>query len=114
MESQAAIQSRTEIGAIADIPVQGARLVKTARGCIAVFRTGANEAHAILDRCPHKDGPLSQGIVHGTSVTCPLHNWVIDLKTGEALGADTGSVPVIPLAIEAGRIFLDLTVLPTP
>ena len=71
-----------DIGEIADIPVLGARIVKSASGCIAVFRTGDNEAYAIDDKCPHKAGPLSQGIVHGKSVTCPLHNWVIDLEPG--------------------------------
>ncbi len=96
-----------DIGAIADIPMRGARVVKAPGGCIAVFRTGEEEAHAIDDACPHRAGPLSQGIVHGTSVTCPLHNWVIDLTTGSALGADEGRVCTYPLKVEAGRILLD-------
>jgi len=98
-----------EIGRIADIPLLGARIVKTAFGCIAIFRTGENEAHAIDDACPHKAGPLSQGIVHGKSVTCPLHNWVIDLETGSALGADEGRVRTYPLKIESGRLLLEVT-----
>ena len=98
-----------DIGAIVDIPVRGARVVKTARGCIAVFRTTENSAFALEDKCPHKGGPLSQGIVHGTSVTCPLHNWVISLETGEAQGADSGRVPAIELRIENGRILMDAT-----
>ncbi len=96
-----------DIGKLEDIPVRGARVVKTAKGCIAVFRTAQNEAFALDDRCPHKGGPLSQGIVHGRSVTCPLHNWVIGLNTGEAQGADKGSVNTVPLKQEAGRLFLD-------
>ena len=100
-----------DIGALDAIPLRGARVVKTPAGCIAVFRTAAEQAFAIEDSCPHKAGPLSQGIVHGTSVTCPLHNWVISLETGAALGADEGSVRTIPLRIEAGRIMLDLSVL---
>lgn len=96
-----------EIGRISDIPLLGARIVKTPFGCIAVFRTGENEAHAIDDACPHKAGPLSQGIVHGKSVTCPLHNWVIDLETGSALGADEGQVTTYELKIEGGRLLLD-------
>ena len=100
-----------DIGAIADIPVRGARVVKTPRGCIAVFRTAENAAFALEDKCPHKGGPLSQGIVHGTSVTCPLHNWVISLETGMAQGADDGRVPTIPLKVEAGRILMDATAL---
>jgi nitrite reductase (NADH) small subunit len=98
-----------EIGRIDDIPVRGARLVKTGAGCIAVFRTAENEAFAIDDKCPHKGGPLAQGIVHGRAVTCPLHNWVISLETGKAHGADIGEVRTFPLRIVDGRILLDLT-----
>lgn len=97
-----------DIGALESVPVRGARVVKSLAGCIAVFRTAGEEAFAIEDRCPHKGGPLSQGIVHGKAVTCPLHNWVISLETGSAQGADTGSVRTIPLKIEDGRIFIDL------
>jgi nitrite reductase (NADH) small subunit len=101
-----------DIGPLEAVPLQGARVVRTAAGCIAVFRTAHGEAFAIDDRCPHKGGPLSQGIVHGTSVTCPLHGMVISLETGEALGADKGVVATIPLRIEAGRILLDAAKLP--
>ena len=100
-----------DIGPLEAIPIQGARVVKSAAGCIAVFRTAANEAFAMDDRCPHKGGPLSQGIVHGKAVTCPLHNWVISLETGEAQGADKGQVKAIALRIVAGRILLDSSVL---
>lgn len=86
-----------EIGTISDIPLRGARCVKTPMGKIAVFRTAENAVFAIEDHCPHKGGPLSQGIVHGASVTCPLHNWVISLETGKALGADEGEVRTIPV-----------------
>ncbi|TIR62692.1 MAG: nitrite reductase (NAD(P)H) small subunit, partial [Mesorhizobium sp.] len=66
---------------------------------------------AIEDHCPHKGGPLSQGIVHGAAVTCPLHNWVISLETGKALGADEGSVRTIPVRIEGERLFIALEAL---
>ena len=78
------------------VPVQGSRVVRTSGGCVAVFRTAGGEAFAMDDRCPHKGGPLSQGIVHGKSVTCPLHGMVFSLETGHAQGADTGSVATIP------------------
>lgn len=104
-------QAWIEVGALTDIPVRGARVIKTPGGCIAVFRTAENQAHALEDRCPHKGGPLSQGIVHGTSVTCPLHNWVISLTTGEAQGADKGVVKTIPLRIDGGKLFIDVAVL---
>lgn len=87
-----------------DIPVRGARVVRTESGCIALFRTAEQEVFALDDKCPHKNGPLSQGIVHGRSVTCPLHNWVISLETGKALGADQGQVRTIPLKVENGTI----------
>lgn len=73
---------------------------------IAIFHTIDNHFYALINRCPHKAGPLSQGIVHGAVVTCPLHGWNISLKSGEALGEDKGCVPTIPLKVDAGRIYL--------
>lgn len=100
-----------DVGALADIPAQGARLVKTAAGCIALFRTADDQVFALDDRCPHKGGPLSEGIVHGTHVTCPLHNWVFDLNTGQAQGADAGKVGTYVVRVEGGRIWLDASLL---
>ena len=100
-------KSWIDIGSIDAIPLRGARVVKTPRGCVAVFRTGDDEAFALEDRCPHKDGPLSQGIVHNHSVTCPLHNWVINLRTGAAEGADSGQVTTVRLKVENKRLLLD-------
>lgn len=96
-----------DIGALNDIPAQGARVVKTRLGCVAIFRTAEDEVFALDDRCPHKGGPLSEGIVHGTSVTCPLHGWVFDMSTGMAQGADRGEVSTYSVRVEAGRILLD-------
>jgi nitrite reductase (NADH) small subunit len=96
------------IGTIDDIPVRGARCVKTPQGRIAVFRTADQQVFAIEDQCPHKQGPLSQGIVHGNAVTCPLHNWVISLETGQAQGADEGAVRTIPVKIEGDRLLIAL------
>ncbi|NVO28812.1 nitrite reductase small subunit NirD [Donghicola sp. C2-DW-16] len=101
--------SWTDIAALEDIPVRGARIVKTHAGCIAVFRTDDNEVFATSDRCPHKGGPLSEGIVHGKSVTCPLHNWVFSLETGEAQGADEGQIATYPARVENGRVLMDLS-----
>jgi len=95
-----------EIGSLTDIPLRGARCVNTPNGKIAVFRTAENQVFAIENRCPHKGGPLSEGIVHGTSVTCPLHNWVFDLASGEALGADEGQVRTYAIDVVDGRIFM--------
>jgi nitrite reductase (NADH) small subunit len=99
------------IGSITDLPLRGARCVNTPEGRIAVFRTADDRVFAIEDRCPHKGGPLSQGIVHGAAVTCPLHNWVISLETGRALGADEGGVRTIPVKREGDRLFISLEAL---
>ena len=95
-----------EIGRETEIPLRGSRIVRAPAGDIAVFRAADGAIFALRDKCPHKGGPLSQGIVHGHGVTCPLHNWVISLETGEAQGADKGCTPRIPVKIEAGRILI--------
>ena len=97
-----------DIGTIDDIPLRGARCVKTPQGKIGVFRTHDDRIFAIEDHCPHKGGPLTQGIVHGAAVSCPLHNWVFSLETGKALGADEGAVKTIPVRVEDGRIAIGL------
>ncbi len=97
-----------DIGAVAEIPRQGARVVAAARGNIAVFRTVDDAVFALDDRCPHKQGKLSQGIVHGHHVTCPLHNWVIGLEDGLAQAPDAGCVRRIPARVRDGRVLLDL------
>ncbi len=94
------------IGSISDIPRRGARCVDTPDGKIAVFRTADDRVFAIEDRCPHKGGPLSQGIVHGAAVTCPLHNWVISLETGKAQGADEGCVRTIPIKLDGDTLLI--------
>ena len=63
----------------------------------------------IDDQCPHKGGPLSDGIVHGNAVTCPLHNWVFSLESGKAQGADEGTVRTYPLRNIDGALFIALT-----
>lgn len=94
------------IGQLSDIPQRGARCIKTPYGKVAVFRTGNDQIFAIDDHCPHKGGPLSQGIVHGASVTCPLHNWVISLETGKAQGADEGAVRTVPIRVDGDTIYI--------
>ena len=95
-----------EIGNVENIPRCGARVVQTPDGDIAVFRTGADEVFALHDRCPHKGGPLSQGIVHGKKVTCPLHSLILELSNGRAVPPDVGSVVTTPVKVDAGRILL--------
>lgn len=80
---------------------------------VAVFRNDANEVFALLDRCPHKGGPLSQGIVFGKSVACPLHNWTIGLDNGCAKEPDEGCTPAFAIKVEGGVVYLDQTELDT-
>jgi len=103
-----------DIGPLDQIPQRGARLVKTPRRDIAVFRTAGDEVFALENRCPHRGGPLSEGIVHGRKVACPLHNWIIDLDSGAATGADQGCARRFPVKIEKGRIYLEMTLAVTP
>ncbi len=95
-----------EIGRVEESPRLGARVVRLKGRAIAVFRTADDEIFAVDDRCPHKQGPLSQGIVCGRRVTCPLHNWVIGLADGKAVPPDEGSVAHYPVEVEAGVIRL--------
>ena len=97
-----------EIGCLDDIPRRGARQVRRPGFAftIAVFRTAGDEVFALVDRCPHRGGPLSEGIVHGCAVACPLHGWVIQLDSGEAEAPDEGRVPRIAVRLADGRIWL--------
>jgi nitrite reductase (NADH) small subunit len=97
-----------EIGALKDIPRLGSRVVRTASGDIAVFRTENDEVFALDDRCPHKGGPLSQGIVHNRRVTCPLHNFVIELESGKAVAPDEGCTHSHPAKVENGIVWLSV------
>jgi nitrite reductase (NADH) small subunit len=99
-----------EIGHIDDIPRLGSRLVETAKGPIGVFRCNDDSIFAMHNRCPHRGGPLSEGIVHGHKVTCPLHNWVIDLENGAAVAPDVGCTPSVPIKVIDGRISLQIDV----
>ncbi len=99
---------------VADIPVLGARRVAREAGLpVAVFRSAQDKVFALLDRCPHKGGPLSQGIVFGESVACPLHNWNIGLADGCAKGPDEGCTPKFACKVEGGQVFLDANELAT-
>ena len=94
--------------AIDDIPARGARVLLVGDDSIALFRTGDGRIFALRDRCPHRGGPLSQGIVHGHCVTCPLHDWVIDLATGEAVGPDAGATASFDVRVTDGQVYIEL------
>ncbi len=95
-----------EIGRLEEIPRRGARVVRTGDGDIAVFRAADDAVFALHDRCPHRGGPLSQGIVYGHTVACPLHNWCIDLNSGQAVAPDEGCTPHYPVRVERDVVYL--------
>jgi nitrite reductase (NADH) small subunit len=92
--------------ALDEIPRLGARVVKTAQGNVAVFRNAEDEVFALDDRCPHKGGPLSQGIVFGRRVACPLHGWNIELVDGKAVAPDQGCTHTFEVKVEDGAVYL--------
>src|SRR3990172_10318512 len=96
----------TRICRVEDIPQLGARVMKSAHGDIAVFRNAADEVFALRDKCPHKGGPLSQGIVFGRKVACPLHGWNIGLDDGNAVAPDAGCPRTVPVKVVDGAVFL--------
>lgn len=93
---------------IGDIPPLGARVVRIGGDDVAIFRIANDEVFALRDKCPHKGGPLSQGIVHGRKVTCPLHNWNIWLEDGTAVAPDDGCAATYPVKVDDGRVWLDI------
>ena len=95
-----------KVGSVEDIPPLGARVVRSAHGDIAVFRNAENEVFALLDKCPHKGGPLSQGIVFGRKVACPLHGWNIRLEDGVAVAPDVGCAQRFETRVENGVVLL--------
>ncbi|MDH5692649.1 MAG: nitrite reductase small subunit NirD [Gammaproteobacteria bacterium] len=97
-----------EVCGVEDIPVLGSKVVSANEGNIAVFRASDGEFFALKDECPHKQGPLSQGIVHNKKVTCPLHNWVISLETGMAQEPDEGCAARYPVEVKDKKVFLIL------
>jgi len=98
----------TRVCDLVDILPMGARTLPAAKGEIAIFRCSDDSVFAVLNRCPHRQGPLSEGIVHGHQVTCPLHSWVIDLENGEAVAPDIGCAPKIPTRVVDGAVWLAL------
>lgn len=98
-----------EVGSLNDIPKLGARVVKRTEGDIAVFRTADDQVFALRDKCPHKGGQLSQGIIHGNRVACPLHDWKIGLDTGVAVAPDEGCAASFPVKMDGEKIMLSLT-----
>jgi len=97
-----------KITTLDEIPKLGSRVVRSAKGDIAIFRTGDDKVFALHDKCPHKGGPLSQGIVYGEKVACPLHTWKISLVSGDAEEPDEGHTACYAVKVEDGTVYLEL------
>ena len=91
-----------------EIPPLGSRVVASPQGNIAIFRSAGDEVFGLHDKCPHKGGPLSVGIVHGETVTCPLHGWKIGLADGQAAAPDKGCAKTFAVKLEDGAVWLQL------
>ena len=97
-----------KVAEVDQVPPLTGRVIRTQNGDIALFHAGDGQFYAIDNKCPHKGGPLSEGIVHDCHVTCPLHNWVLNLKTGEAEAPDEGKVATYAVKVEDGAVYLKL------
>lgn len=97
-----------DICALDEINPLGSRVVAGPKGDISIFRAADDQVFALDDRCPHKGGPLSQGLIYGKRVACPLHNWQIELESGEAVAPDQGCAHRHPVRVENGRVLLGL------
>ena len=106
MKNQMPDEAWIRVGRTEDIPSLGSRVVRVNSESIAVFRTASDEIYALTDRCPHRGGPLSQGIVFGNRVACPLHDWVIELDTGKAVAPDVGCTATHRVRVENGIVWL--------
>ena len=95
-----------EVGQLNDIPQLGSRVVESDGEEIAIFRTAEDHLFALHNKCPHKNGPLSEGIVHGNKVACPLHNWNIDLTSGEVVAPDKGCVRKHEIKLDGEKVLL--------
>jgi nitrite reductase (NADH) small subunit len=98
----------TQVAKLEEIPALGARTIETDSMTIAVFRNSSDQVFALKDEYPHKKEPLSQGIVHGTTVTCPLHNWKISLESGEANAPDEGCTNTFETKVEDGMVYIKI------
>jgi len=98
-----------EVCKLEDIPPSQARTVIVGETMIAVFRLTDNRVKAVENRCPHKQGPMAEGIISGDDILCPLHNWRISLDSGKVAAPDEGCVKTYPVKVEEGQVFLSLS-----
>lgn len=102
------VSTLIKIGTIDEFQVNIGKLVEIEDHAIAVFRLADRKFNAVENRCPHKGGPLAEGIVSGDYVFCPLHDWKIDLKDGNVQAPDHGCVKKFDVTIEGEEVFITL------
>ncbi|OMF32217.1 nitrite reductase [Paenibacillus sp. FSL H8-0548] len=95
---------------LSDIDIKGSRTIKIKETEIAVFRLTDGSVLAVENKCPHKGGVLSEGMVCGTAVHCPLHDWKIDLRSGRVQEPDEGCVVTFETEIDqvSGSIYVTI------
>ena len=95
------------VASTGDILPGSARIFRKQDGKeISIFHLTDGRVLALRNRCPHKGGPLSEGIVSNHYVFCPLHDWKINLEDGQVQAPDTGCVKTFPVKVEGGKIFV--------
>jgi len=97
-----------KVAPLTDIPKLGARVVRTKDIEVGVFRLEDDRIFAINNKCPHKGGPLSEGIVYGDKIACPMHSWKISLVDGKAEEPDVGQTACFNTKVEDGFVYLEL------
>ena len=96
-----AAPSLHQLGSIDRIPLGEARVYRVEGRDVAVFRCRTGEVFATSAQCPHRGGPLADGLVGGHSVICPMHRFVFDLRTGEGTGRECGRLATHQVSVTA-------------
>ena len=91
--------------AVADLAPGRAAEVTVAGQPVALFNVDGT-FHALVNRCPHRGGPLGQGFVEGQQVSCPWHNWTFDLTTGENVASADLKVARYEVKVEDGQVLV--------
>ena len=96
------------LGPIDQIPLGEARVFRVGGRDIAVFRCRTGDVFATSAECPHRGGPLADGLTGKHSVICPLHGFLFDLRTGEAPGRDCARLVTHRVTLLAGALTVEL------
>lgn len=95
-----------EIGPVGAIPPGEGRNFQVGALRVAVFHTRGGDVYAVQAECPHRGGPLANGLVGGSTLICPLHSWKFNLVNGQALMGDCGLKTYVVRVSESGQILM--------